>query len=377
MELGLNNILTEDQIEDLFSSDAEDIDVEGENDNDVEENENEEKVTEIDTENLFGQSESVGNEDEDIENTEDSSDEDDGSSPNFYSSITKALVEEGVLQNLDEDEIGSINNASSLRNAINKQIQEGLSEQQRRIQEALDYGIEPDNIKRYENTLNYLENIKESDLTAENSNGINLRKQLIYQDFINKGYSQERAERELKKSFDQGTDIDDAYDALNENKKFFNSQYNSMLDEARAAEEELEEARRQQADDFEDMVMSQKTVLGGISVNESMRRKIFDNVTNPVYTDKNGNRLTELQKYQQEHKEEFLANLSAIYTLTDGFKDFSQLYKGQVQKETKKGLANLENVINNTSRGFDGSIKFASGVSEDPNSYLGKFDIDI
>ena len=33
---------------------------------------------------------------------------------------------------------------------------------------------------------------------------------IIFQDFLNRGYSKERAAREVQKSFNAGTDIDDA-----------------------------------------------------------------------------------------------------------------------------------------------------------------------
>jgi hypothetical protein len=42
----------------------------------------------------------------------------------------------------------------------------------------------------------------------------NFRKSLIFQDLINRGYSQQKAEKEVQKSINAGTDIDDAIDAL-------------------------------------------------------------------------------------------------------------------------------------------------------------------
>jgi len=38
----------------------------------------------------------------------------------------------------------------------------------------------------------------------------------------------------------------------------------------------------------------------------------------------------------------------------------------------KRGLRELETKLNNTSRASDGSIKFVTGVSEDPEAFLGK-----
>ena len=58
-------------------------------------------------------------------------------------------------------------------------------------------------------------------MNSENNEGENLRKQLIYQDFINRGYSKERATREVQKSFNSGSDIDDAKEALLSNKQYF------------------------------------------------------------------------------------------------------------------------------------------------------------
>jgi hypothetical protein len=61
-----------------------------------------------------------------------------------------------------------------------------------------------------------------------------------------------------------------------------------------------------------------------------------------------------------------------LFTLTDGFKNLDGLVKGKVNKEVKRGLRELENTLNNTSRTSDGNLKFVSGVDEDPESFIGK-----
>jgi hypothetical protein len=62
-----------------------------------------------------------------------------------------------------------------------------------------------------------------------------------------------------------------------------------------------------------------------------------------------------------------------IYTLTDGFKNLDGLIKGKLNKEMKKGLKNLENTINNSTRNHDGSLSFVtSRRSDDDDSYFGK-----
>ena len=49
-----------------------------------------------------------------------------------------------------------------------------------------------------------------------------------------------------------------------------------------------------------------------------------------------------------------------------------------LRKEVKKGLRELEHTLNNTSRTSDGNLKFASGVEDDPESFIGKgWDLDV
>ena len=85
-------------------------------------------------------------------------------SPNIYSSIAKALKDEGVFPDLS---IEDIKDAASLKKMFETQVDNRLNQQQKRIKEALDYGVEPTEIQRYESTLGYLFNIKEQDLIAE------------------------------------------------------------------------------------------------------------------------------------------------------------------------------------------------------------------
>ena len=50
----------------------------------------------------------------------------------------------------------------------------------------------------------------------------------------------------------------------------------------------------------------------------------------------------------------------------------------KLRKEVKKGLRELEHTLNNTSRTSDGNLKFASGVEDDPESFIGKgWDLDV
>lgn len=82
--------------------------------------------------------------------------------------------------------------------------------------------------------------------------------------------------------------------------------------------------------------------------------------------------MTALQKYEAEHRPDFLKYVSLFYTLTNGFKDFDSFTKGEVKKKVKKGLRELEQTLNTTRRFPNGSLKPIVGRDDDPESFIGK-----
>lgn len=374
-ELSLDNILTGSEIENLFvdeetqESAPEDADKEKEDKPEEGKEKKEKETTEVNVNSLFTEPESVGS--EDVEGKEDTNPDKDSTSPKFYSSIAKAFAEEGIFPDLDEDTISKVETPEDLRKLVDEQIKASLDEKQKRIDEALNAGVEPDTIRQYEGALNYLDSLTDDTITAETDEGEKLRKQLIYQDFINRGYSKERASREVQKSLNGGTDVDDAKEALKSNKEYFKSKYDEVVEDAKKEEEAEVEKRKELATQLKNSILTDKKVFGEIEVDKATRQRIYDNIAKPVYKDPDtGEMLTAIQKYEIEHRTEFLKNLGLIFTLTDGFKTLDGLVKGKVRKEVKKGFRELENTLNNTARTSDGNLNYASGV--DSESFIGK-----
>ena len=385
-ELSLDNILGAEEIENLFVEDDETQDTppaNGEPPKKEEEpsNDKEETTEVVDVDNLFTDTpESVGSGKENTEEKEDTTPKGDGTSPkNFYSSIAKALKEEGIFPDLDDEGLSKVKEPEDFRDLIDQQIKAGLDERQKRIDEALNAGVEPTEIRKYENTINFLDSIKEENISDEGDKGEKLRKDLIYQDFINRGYSKERATREVQKSFNAGTDIDDAKEALKSNIDFFRDKYDELVNDAKSEAEEEEKKRKDQAEKLKSSILNDKDVFGDLSVDKSTRQKIYDNIAKPVYKDpETGEYFTAIQKYEMENRTDFLKNIGLLFTLTDGFKNLDGLVKGKVKKEIKKGLRELEHTLNNTARTSDGNLKFVSGVDEDPESFIGKgWNLDV
>lgn len=376
--LGLDNILGASEIENLFIDTSPETTVEEPTETDKEEKETQEnKTTEVDVNDLFTETpESVSSEDK---TKEDLSPKSESSSPNFYSSIAQALKEESVFPNLSDEDFSKVDNADAFKELIEKQIKSSLDERQKRIDEALSSGVSTDEVKMYENTLGTLQGISEELLTKEDEQGENIRKNLIYQDFINRGYSQERALKEIEKSFNAGTDVDDARDALQGNIEFYQKAYNDLISERKQKVQEVQKNIQTQAASLKDSILKDDGLFKELNVDSATRQRINDNVSKASIKDKDtGAYLTAIQQYQKEHPVDFLKNLSLFFTLTEGFTKIDSLVKNKVNTEVKKGLKSLEHTLNNTSRSASGNLNFVTGVSDDPEAFLGKgWKIDV
>lgn len=377
-DLSLDNILTDEDISSLFEDDnIEETTSEETDDNKTKEDN---KTTEVNVDELFTEPESVGRENNNNEEQEDTNDpNDDGASPNFFSSIAAALVDEGVFPDLNEDEISQIKGPEDFRDLIDRQIKSGIDEANQRVLEALNAGVEPTAIQNYERVLSYLNSIDDASLEDESEKGENLRKNIIYQDYINRGFSKERATKEVEKSFRAGTDIEDAKESLTGNKDFYQGQYDDLIKEGKEAEAKEAKKQKEQAEELKKSILTEKKIFGDIEIDKNTRQRVYDNVAKPIYKDPDsGEYLTAVQKYQREHPVEFSKNLGLLFTLTDGFKNIDTLVGGKVKKEVKKGLRELETKIKSTSTTSSGNLKFANGGYNDKESIFSKnFEIDI
>ena len=148
-ELSVDNILAPEEVEALFedtgTEETPPADNKEEQPAGQEEEKKEKETTEVvDVDALFtDKPESVSSgKENNQEEKEDTPPKEDGTSPNFYSSIAKALKEEGILPDLDDEAYSKVKSPEDFRNLIEQKIHDGLDERQKRIDEALTVGIE-------------------------------------------------------------------------------------------------------------------------------------------------------------------------------------------------------------------------------------------
>lgn len=379
-ELSLDNIMTGEEAANLFNPEFNQEDKETETSNNPDENKKEEKkeTTEvIDVDSLFTEKpESVGSKEDNKEKEDTSSKE--VTSPNFYSSIAKAFVEDGVFQDLNDESLSKITDAESFKELVEQKIQSQFDERQKRIDEALNVGIEPTQVQRYERSIKILNSITEDAISEEGEEGENLRKNIIYEDYIQRGFSKERATKAVERSIAAGTDIEDAKESLQSCKEQLTESYKNAVLEAKAEKENEERELKEQAEALKRSILSDKNPFGDLEIDKNTRQRIFDAISKPVFTDsKTGEKLTAIQKFEADNHNDFMKYIGLTYVLTDGFKSLNGLIKGKVKKEVGKGLKELEHTLNNTARNSDGTLKFTSGVSTDPESAFRNFTLDI
>ena len=380
--LDMSNILSPDEVDNLFTDDGgeETQVIPPEKQEEDKDNKTTTEIPEVDPESLFDESESVGSEKVDTKGKESTSSKETGASPktNFYSSIASALKEEGILSDLDDETLSKIESPEDFAEAMEAQLKAQFDERQKRIDEALQVGIEPNEVRKYEGTISYLNTITEDAIIDESAEGEKLRKQLIFQDFLNRGFSKERAQRETQKSISSGSDVEDAKEALASNKEYFKQEYDNIIAEAREAEEAEKARLKKEAADLKKAILEDKEVFEGLELDKTTREKVYNSISKPVYRDpETGEYLTAVQKYERDNRPDFLKKLGVLFTLTDGFTNLDKLVKPAAKKQVRKSLRELEHTINTTRRNTDGSLNFMSGVSDDSESKVSDYDIDV
>ena len=299
-----------------------------------------------------------------------------GNSP--LSSLANALFKDGVLTNLKEEEIKTIKTADDFAAVFDKEIQSRIDEKTRRIDEALNLGVEPSEIKKNENLIQYLNGISEDTIKEETEQATQLRMNLIVQDFMNKGFTQERAIKEANKSVAAGSDIDDALEALESNKTHFNKQYSDLINAAKKEQEEYKQTIIQRDTDVRENILKNEKLFADMNVTPAIRKLAVENIQKPVFTDKEGNKFSAIQKYEKENPVDFLSKVALFYTITDGFTNIDKITSNTKGKIKSKALNELAGSLADINYGLDNSLSLANNLgSNDDENDKGDFVLDI
>jgi len=327
--------------------------------------EKEETTTTNETKKEELETEEIKNTEENKQGEEDPTKVTDEGSPNISSSIAFTLADNGVLQTLDDDRLGKIKTTEDLIEAFKEDLHNQLDEQQKRVSDALNAGVEPNKIQQYEQIISTLDNVTTETLEAEGEQYENYRKNLIYQNYINKGFEESDAQDMVERSVESGKDVDDAKKALESLKKFYKNGYEREIEDGRKSSEEFAKKQQKQIKELETSIIDDDDFYTPLEVSKTVRKKIFDTVAKPI-KQKDGTQITAIQQYMKEKPNEALKMFGTMYVLTEGFTKFEGILKGTVKKKVRESTRNLERLLTQTPA-IDGSLNYKSGIGDIDN----------
>jgi hypothetical protein len=347
---------------DLFSSEGElelNLDISSSEDEDIKE--------EIETTGEGGDesqdSEIVASEDESEDTEPDvESDNESDASPNLYSSFATLLHEEGVLSSLDSDI--KIENAADVNALIASEIEKRVSSQYSEADledlRALRSGVSKEELINYRSDQYKLDAITPEMLEVQPE----LRKQIIYQDYINQGLSESKALKLLNRSVEVEQDLEDAIEALPSIKEFKTRQLEKQQEQYRIEEAQREEQYKTQQKKLKDSIYNTDEIIKGHKITKTLQDRVYKSMTNIVGKSPEGLPENQLMRVRREDPIAFDSKLYYLYEITKGFTDFNVLTKQATSKATK----NLESALrNNTFLQDSGTPAYL----EDDQSYDG------
>lgn len=266
-----------------------------------------------------------------------------------YGKLASALREEGILEELAEDE-DEVRTVDDFREAIMRRIQQGVDDMTARTNYALNLGVDKGEIANHESLLAELQGVTREDLTDESDEGVRIRRNLIMEAARARGLSDEQAAREVTKSEKAGTDIEDAADALGYLTQRTKAEYSQLIEEQKQKLQEAEEREAGYYRAIGDNIMNcDDGIFKGIP--DNVRKSIIEN------DDK-------FHEFNQKYPVVAEAAQRVLFALTNGYRDFDVLVAPRVKKGMKNGLAKLERTLKSGEPMRGGNYRLANTLED-------------
>lgn len=262
--------------------------------------------------------EDESSEEVDEEDVEEEGSEGSESSSNLYSSLAAFVHEQGLLPSLDID-LKDIKSADDFASVFNKELD---IQAELRLNDYL-ANLDLNKIGIAKKDIQDLSTIN-SDLLK---NDIDLAKRIIYDDYLNQGLDEKKANRMLNRLIDLGEDaiLEDAEESLESLKEF---KTREIEKETNSYKERLEVEKINQAKLDEQMkktIYESKDLISGLKPNKSLQDKVYKSINDIVGKSPDGTFENKFMKERRENPLEFEIRMYHFYELTNGFKDLSKI----------------------------------------------------
>ena len=306
-----------------------------------------------------------GEDQENVDGDDDDTEEGDGasdSSPNLFSSVADVLLEQGFLPSLESSK--DIKTADDFSAALNNEV---LTQARAMADEYLSK-MDTDSFAKSSKEIKELDAMDESYLKSN----LDIAKDIIFQDYMNQGLSEDRARKMLRKTIDLGEDmiLEEALESK-QSLQEFNIKKQEFA--KKAASDSLEQERREQVEleqKVKQMVFESKELIKGLPVTKALQDRVYKSMTEVVSKNPNTGELeNKFMKDRNVNQVEFDIRMYQLYEMTNGFRDLSLISKQVASKAT----LNLEKVMRQTKSDDSG----LPGYAQDSQSYSSPFGSEL
>lgn len=274
--------------------------------------------------------------DDDVQNIGTESDDDESSegddSP--IKAWAEFAAERGLIELNEGEEVGDSD--EFLVNKFNERIQkvheaykENLPDVIKQLLDAHEQGIPLEELMESESRIYEYSQI-DKDKLSEN---VEMQKQLVSAYLKSQGFDDDEIATKVEKYEDNLLLEDESGSALKRLIKLEQKEKETMIAQAKQANEQQMNAYKARVEDFKKTVMDKTEIIAGIPVTKEQKEKIIKMTTQPVSTLKDGTPVTALKKMELEDPD-FLTKLAYVAGVLNW--DFSTVEKKAETKVTRK-----------------------------------------
>lgn len=267
--------------------------------------------------------------------------EEEQTSPQLYSTLANTLVEQGVLSSVDESSLKDVKDVEGFVELMKEQIKaqefNDLSDTQKEILSGIREGASEDTVTQFKSAMTQLDAISEDQIAKDEQ----IAKDLVYQDFLSKGFSKENAAKQVDRAVKLGVIVDDAKEAHTNLKAVVLDRYNASkeADKGKLAEEDAQAVK--DAETLKETILKGSKVMD-LDVPEETRKEVYAEMMKHVSVNPETKRPENaLMKYQRENPAEFSQKLYFLWKASNGFTSLDYFGK----KKASASVKDLERAI--------------------------------
>lgn len=300
--------------------------------------------------------------------------ESDQSLPNLYSSLARALKEEGFFSDLELDDKEVIDsfdklgnkikaaNSKAIKDALGFDLDEvnGFTELQKEYLLALKAGIPTEKFIENKQQEFAIDSITDAQLAGDEG----LRKEVIARSYMMRGISEEKARKLAQTSVDLAEDVEEAKSARDEIRDVMREDQRKEIEYQSKIREEQVKQYKEYEGNLKNTFFNTDKIGEIFEVPKQLRDKMFETISKPVARTEDGALVNALTKYQMENPIDFQHKMAWFYSITDGFKKFDSFI---TKKATSRAAKELETLLNSTN--FDKMGNVSNPSHDDDASY--------